>query len=1344
MNNVLLTLGALLVGILTALVAVPLAIDWNSYRGAFEEEASRILGRDVRVGGAVAVRLLPAPYVRFEKLRVADTASTSGDPLFRADSLTMRLSIGALLRGALEADNVDLQKPALRLTADKDGNGNWRSLQITAGSLPFLPSNVALKSVGIASGRLTLVGPSGRDLAVFDGIDGEFSAESSSGPFRFKGTAFLGGAGPGLETAREIRVSAGALEADGSLNARASIRAPKSGNAYLFEGRILDIRDKMRVEGDLTAMFPIASEFATGPTKESRASDRKSDEPSAAYELKGRLTGDVNGARLADLSLALDDVADPQLITGEVATTWGTTPRFDLTLSSRSLNLDRFAAAKTDSDPLDTARAALNLVLGALPDDAEASASLRADRVILSSDTATAVTVVMARTGPLLELKSLRAELPGGTRLEATGAISRDTRTLAFSGPVRVNGQNLARFAAWARGKGRRASATAGPVSPEAESGVQRYDGPFSLDAQLSMAGGSIDLTEARADFNGMPITGEIKVQTEGRRKIGVVLDAERLDLARLWPGGFNAGALRTLLTGKSNGSPGAANNILRYTVFAYDPATADLTLRIKADELRLGDLRQAIDVKNTDIAISFAKGALEVERVKLTTPHGLDVDLEGRLSGMPGAPLSGPTANPLPVAQGAGAVRSGTIRFILGAATASAAAEAFELLEVPQSLRPNDRFLDTLGAVRIAGSVTIAARSATSIGIDFDGAVDGGRLEGSLAFAGGLDNWRASPVVARMALDSPRVERWLELSGLAASQTTGARLAGRGVIILRGEGTPETGLTVYSTLSSKDLSAAYQGFVALPSAKPVQLDGIVALTARDAADALALAGVAPALGASGAPVAGQVKVASQADALRFETAALTIGGSTLSGELTLSASTTEPGTRIADARVVVDSLSVPGVLAALTDRRIAKSEGDDSMWPAEPLTLSTLDGLNSKIDLTAQRAVIDGAVALADARARVRLAPGKMWIDELSGRALGGTFSGKAMLERGPGGAKFTASGDFKDIDAGKLQRGINLPVSISATTVGQGISARGIVASLSGSGEVSLGAGKIAGVAPVAIAEIANRVLETRELPSMEVVIADIERNLEASTLEIRPRKLPVRISDGSARVSTTPFETDSGEARVDVAVDLAALRQSHEWRIETRTKPPPSGKVKGLMPPVVITSTGNLAAADNWMTAKNFTAFEQELSLRKLERDSEELERARRAAEEARLKQEAEEAARLAAARAAAEAAAGQPPASGSPSPSSSGSTPATPPVSTRTQGLQSSTSTSTRPESDGTPDAPTPATAQPKSGVAQPSDSTAPVTISAPPPPRPARSGQLPRKSDEQFLRPFQNP
>ena len=70
MNNGLLFFAGLLVLVLSALFAVPSFVDWNGYRGVFEEEASKVLGRDVRVGGAVNLRFLPAPYVQFDKVRI--------------------------------------------------------------------------------------------------------------------------------------------------------------------------------------------------------------------------------------------------------------------------------------------------------------------------------------------------------------------------------------------------------------------------------------------------------------------------------------------------------------------------------------------------------------------------------------------------------------------------------------------------------------------------------------------------------------------------------------------------------------------------------------------------------------------------------------------------------------------------------------------------------------------------------------------------------------------------------------------------------------------------------------------------------------------------------------------------------------------------------------------------------------------------------------------------------------------------------------------------------------------------------------------------------------------------
>ena len=46
MNNVLITIGVLIVAVLSALFAVPYFVDWNTYRGVVEEEVSRVVGRD--------------------------------------------------------------------------------------------------------------------------------------------------------------------------------------------------------------------------------------------------------------------------------------------------------------------------------------------------------------------------------------------------------------------------------------------------------------------------------------------------------------------------------------------------------------------------------------------------------------------------------------------------------------------------------------------------------------------------------------------------------------------------------------------------------------------------------------------------------------------------------------------------------------------------------------------------------------------------------------------------------------------------------------------------------------------------------------------------------------------------------------------------------------------------------------------------------------------------------------------------------------------------------------------------------------------------------------------------
>jgi len=87
-NSFLLALTAVLIVVLSALFAAPLFIDWNDYRPVFETQASKLLGRDVKVGGKVHLVVLPAPELRFDDVKVADEKGSFEQPLLEARSIS--------------------------------------------------------------------------------------------------------------------------------------------------------------------------------------------------------------------------------------------------------------------------------------------------------------------------------------------------------------------------------------------------------------------------------------------------------------------------------------------------------------------------------------------------------------------------------------------------------------------------------------------------------------------------------------------------------------------------------------------------------------------------------------------------------------------------------------------------------------------------------------------------------------------------------------------------------------------------------------------------------------------------------------------------------------------------------------------------------------------------------------------------------------------------------------------------------------------------------------------------------------------------------------------------------
>ncbi|MEM1371901.1 MAG: AsmA family protein, partial [Pseudomonadota bacterium] len=300
MNTFLMWLGGVLIAILAALFTVPHFIDWNGYRGVFEEEASRLFGRDVRVGGSVNVRLLPTPYVNFEKLRVADTSGVIGAPLFAADSFTMWLDVPPLLKGIFEARRVELQRPVVRLAVDRSGTPNWTTLEFRPGALPFVPADVTLNSVEIIDGQVAYDAADVGTLAQLDAINGTLATQGLRGPVSFRGFADIAG------DTREVRLSTTEISPQGDTRLKATVRQPDGSASHT-------------IEATATALFedPVFAGALTSTTRLDQARD------APFVDIKAEFKATTKGLQLENALASFEKLGEPQLVTGKIETSWG-------------------------------------------------------------------------------------------------------------------------------------------------------------------------------------------------------------------------------------------------------------------------------------------------------------------------------------------------------------------------------------------------------------------------------------------------------------------------------------------------------------------------------------------------------------------------------------------------------------------------------------------------------------------------------------------------------------------------------------------------------------------------------------------------------------------------------------------------------------------------------------------------------------------------------------------------------------------------------------------------------------------------------------------------------------
>jgi uncharacterized protein involved in outer membrane biogenesis len=233
----LLGLALALIAAIVAALAAPLFVDWNAWRPEFEQRASVLLGTPVTIKGPIEASILPTPAFVMRDVTMGDTEHGTG---LKAGQIRGILSLGALFRGAVEAEEIVLTRPKMRLTLGREGK---IALTRAGGSA----SSLSISRFTVEGGTLTVDDRANGRQFQFNDVSATGDLQSRDGPVKIDASFTQDGkprnngwklrlsTGQFADSKGKLRFSlvrtdATQFEADGALSLKGAVPA--------FEGKI--------------------------------------------------------------------------------------------------------------------------------------------------------------------------------------------------------------------------------------------------------------------------------------------------------------------------------------------------------------------------------------------------------------------------------------------------------------------------------------------------------------------------------------------------------------------------------------------------------------------------------------------------------------------------------------------------------------------------------------------------------------------------------------------------------------------------------------------------------------------------------------------------------------------------------------------------------------------------------------------------------------------------------------------------------------------------------------------------------------------------------------------------
>ncbi|MFG1291327.1 AsmA family protein [Xanthobacter versatilis] len=426
MQGILISLATAVILAIGGAFAAPFVVDWNAWRGTFETQISQALGVPVVIRGPIDAEILPAPRILLRDVTLGDVVSTGGT----VKALRAELSLGALLRGDMEATGVSLDRPQIRLVIDSAGR-----LALPIGAQR--PAALSIARFEVKDGTLDILDRASDRTQTLDGLNLKGEARSLSGPFRLDGEVEAQGA------RFAIRSTLGKIGDDGTGRLRLVLDGRNRPYALDLDGGLAFAGAKPKFEGRATL-------------------SRHGGEGLEAWQLSGTLKASPDAVLADSLDLALGGAQTPAQLSGSARLALGRAVGLDAVLNARSLDLDALRAA-TDGTP-NTAKdkvtadqnpaAALARFLSgvaALPSpDIASRVGLSVEQLMLGGTLVRDVRADISGSAAGWRVDNAEAQLPGKAALRLSGKPTSGPGGGGFDGTVTFSADDPAIFLRWA------------------------------------------------------------------------------------------------------------------------------------------------------------------------------------------------------------------------------------------------------------------------------------------------------------------------------------------------------------------------------------------------------------------------------------------------------------------------------------------------------------------------------------------------------------------------------------------------------------------------------------------------------------------------------------------------------------------------------------------------------------------------------------------------------------------------------------------------------------------------------------------------------------------------------